>query len=182
MTTTEPSAVPWRVVAAYDGGDVYLHDSVQVFDARADGGVIVSGSHMGTPASLFGASTGAKALMGNDAGGGRDSAGTAGLAALEPYDVAAVAVSHDSARIGDGPDTYDHGVVSAVNRWAREVGVELGMPAAEAARLLAGWAQRPPTGSARRRTTATTRPSTAPTRLESSPSTRRRRSSPVSRP
>jgi uncharacterized protein YunC (DUF1805 family) len=134
--------VPWRVIASYEGGDVYLHDSVQVFDERAEGGVVVTGSHMGTPACLFGASTGAKALMGNDAGGGRDSAGTSGLEALEQYDVAAVAVSHDSARIGDGPDTYDHGVVSRANRWAAEVGVEPGMAAAEAARLMASWQPR----------------------------------------
>jgi hypothetical protein len=130
---------PWRVVASYPGGDVLLHDSIQVFDDRAAGAVIVTGSHMGTPASLFGASTGAKAIVGNDAGGGRDGAGVGGLAALEPYSVAAVAVGHRSARIGDGQDTYDNGVVTAANRWAREVGVEVGMPVARAAELLAGW-------------------------------------------
>jgi hypothetical protein len=136
---TQLHAPPWRPVAEYPGGVVLLHDSIQVFDDRAAGAVIVTGSHMGTPASLFGAATGAKGLLGNDAGGGRDDAGVGGLAALEPYSVAAVAVAHTSARIGDGQDTYDNGVVTAVNRWAAEVGVTPGMPAARAAELLTGW-------------------------------------------
>ena len=130
---------PWQQVAAYGGVPVLLHDSVQVFDPRAAGAVVVSGSHTGGPASLHGAAIGARALIGNDAGGGKDGAGTAGLGEVERYRVAAAAVAHDSARIGDGEDTYRHGVISLVNRWAAESGVRPGQPAATGARLLAGW-------------------------------------------
>src|SRR5206468_10130075 len=82
---------------------------------------------------------GAKGVILNDAGRGKDNAGVSGLAAVEPYGVAAATVSYRSARIGSGTDTWQSGVVSAVNRWASEAGVRAGLPAADAARLLAAW-------------------------------------------
>ncbi len=133
---------PWTEVARVGDVAVTLHDSIQVYDHRAKGAVAISGSHTGVPACLFGAAQGIIALIGNDAGGGKDAAGIAGLSALEPYGVAAASVSHESARIGDGRDTYDNGVISAVNRWAAAVGVERGMRVADAGLLLASW--RPP--------------------------------------
>ncbi len=135
-------SVPWSEVARVDGVAVTVHDSIQVYDPRAAGAVAISGSHTGVPASTFGAAQGVIALIGNDAGGGKDDAGIAGLAALESYGVATAAVDHDSARIGDGRDTYENGIVSAVNRFAASVGVRPGMRASDAALLLATW--RPP--------------------------------------
>lgn len=132
-------SAPWQQVAEYGGVPVLVHDSIQVFDDRAADTIVVTGSHMGGPASLFGASTGAIGVIGNDAGGGRESAGTAGLEALEPYRVAAAAVGHESARIGDGTDTYKNGVITRVNRWALEVGVAPGMPVRRATELMVGW-------------------------------------------
>ncbi|HEX2173654.1 MAG TPA: hypothetical protein VHL09_14550, partial [Dehalococcoidia bacterium] len=94
-------------------------------------------------AALFGAASGAKGLILNDAGGGKNAAGTAGLAAVEPYGVAAATIDYRSARIGNGPDTWQNGVISRCNRWAAEVGVEPGQSVQEAARRLAVWPAQP---------------------------------------
>jgi hypothetical protein len=72
----------------------------------------------------------------NDGGGARDASGVGGLAALDAVGVAAACVDAMSARIGDPASTYTDGVVSVVNQTARRVGVEVGQPAAEAARRM----------------------------------------------
>ncbi|MFI5427447.1 hypothetical protein [Aeromicrobium sp. UC242_57] len=51
----------------------------------------------------------------NDAGIGKNQAGTAGLAALDSSGIAGIGVGHDTARIGDGLDTWESGRVSFVN-------------------------------------------------------------------
>jgi hypothetical protein len=63
----------------------------------------------------------------NDAGGGKDDAGIAGLALLGTVSVPALAVAHTSARIGDAADTWACGVLSAVNQTASAAGVQPGM-------------------------------------------------------
>ena len=67
----------------------------------------------------------------NDAGGGKKDAGVASLANLEPEGIAAAAVSHDLARIGDAFDAWENGVVSRVNGPAAEGGLDPGQPLRE---------------------------------------------------
>ncbi|MBI2315914.1 MAG: hypothetical protein HYU75_02460, partial [Betaproteobacteria bacterium] len=83
--------------------------------------------------------SGAKAVIVNDAGIGKDDAGTSGLSALEPLGMAAATVDYRSARIGDGRDTLAAGRISRVNRWAAQAGVLPGEEAAIAAERLARW-------------------------------------------
>ena len=62
--------------------------------------------------------------MFNDAGGGRKRCrGFTSLADLEREGIAAAAVSHNSARIGDALDAWENGVVCRVNALATEGGV-----------------------------------------------------------
>jgi hypothetical protein len=129
----------YEVIEEIGPARVFLADSVTYFtDLRPDD-VIVCGSHGGETAALFGAASGAKGLILNDAGGGKDEAGTGGLAAVEPYGVAAASIDYRSARIGNGPDTWQSGVISQCNRWAAEAGLKPGQSVREAARLLAAW-------------------------------------------
>jgi hypothetical protein len=72
----------------------------------------------------------------NDAGIGCDAAGVAGLPVGEAAGLAVAAVSHESARIGDGADTLASGVVSHVNLVAASCGVHGGMRAMDAAAAL----------------------------------------------
>jgi hypothetical protein len=118
----------WRRLPAVEGVAVLLSDSVTVFDAAtAAGALLITGSHGGLSALAYVAGHGARAVVVNDAGVGKDGAGIAGLAAVESVGLAAVAVSHASARIGDAEDTLANGVVSHSNELATRAGVRPGM-------------------------------------------------------
>ena len=112
-------------------------ESVTELDAAVRGVVLAAGSHAGIIAAYLGAKAGAHALILNDAGVGKDDAGIAGLAYLDAIGMAAAAVSHLSARIGDGADTLARGVISHANPVALQAGVRIGMSAREAAGQLA---------------------------------------------
>ena len=113
--------------------DVLPAATVTQLSARHAGAVVVAGSHGGTIAAAYAAAARVRAIVFNDAGRGRDDAGIAGLAALDALGIAACAVAHTSARIGDAADALAHGVVSAVNTAAAAAGVAAGMPCAVAA-------------------------------------------------
>jgi hypothetical protein len=155
---------PYELVLEVGPARIFVGDSVTYFTDLAGDDVIVCGSHGGGTAALFGAASGAKAMILNDAGGGKEDAGFSGLAAVEQYGVATATVSYLSARIGSGTDTWESGVISRCNRWAAEAGVRTGMPAADAARLLAAWpvhtgTERPATPADRPPRIVTTGPS-----------------------
>src|SRR5262245_59720481 len=118
---------------------IRVYDSITLAGPDDAGSVVVCGSHGGVNAALSAAAPGARAAIFNDAGVGKEGAGVAGLAAVERWGMAAAAVAGSSARIGDGQDTYDSGVVTHANRWAAAAGVEPGIGAARAADLLAAW-------------------------------------------
>jgi hypothetical protein len=100
-------------------GTIVLADSVTALDARHEGAVVVTGSHGGEIAARYIAAAGARAAIFNDAGVGLDAAGIAGLVTLEALGIAAAAVSHRTARIGDADDTLRHGIVAHANALAR---------------------------------------------------------------
>ena len=102
------------------------------------GRVLVAGSHGGIIAAWYAANAGVRAVVLHDAGIGKDEAGVAGLPWLEAIGIAAAAVAHTSACIGDGVDMLARGIVSRANRIAKACGVQPGMSCADAAaRLLA---------------------------------------------
>jgi hypothetical protein len=111
-------------------------DSVTSLDASHAGAVVVSGSHGGLIAARYASAAAVRAAIFNDAGFGLDAAGVAGLDALALAGIAAATVSHASARIGDGADTLESGVVSCVNAPGMNDGVAVGMACRDAARLL----------------------------------------------
>jgi isochorismate pyruvate lyase len=92
------------------------------------GKVIVSGSHGGTAAAgyILDHPQKPKLVFFNDAGGGKDGAGIAGLAQLQAVGVAACTYSHQSARIGQAQDGLEHGLISFCNALAQAVGIQPG--------------------------------------------------------
>jgi hypothetical protein len=100
-----------------------LLDSVTETTAAHAGCVVVTGSHGGASVVRYALAAPARLFVFNDAGIGKDGAGIAALADLERAGIAACAVSHASARIGDAQDTWAHGVVSAVNAQAAAMGL-----------------------------------------------------------
>jgi hypothetical protein len=115
-----------REVLAIAGVSVRVMDSVALASEQDRGQVIITGSHGGSSAGEYAMRCGCRAFACNDAGFGKNDAGVAGLRALERAGIVGVAVSHTSARIGDGVDAWEHGFVSFVNAPARDAGFTVG--------------------------------------------------------
>lgn len=103
-----------------------LHDSVTQVTPADAGALVVTGSHGGASVVPYALAVRAWLYVFNDAGVGKDGAGTAALQLLDEEGLAAAAVSHDSARIGEARDAWENGVVSAVNVAARTLGLRPG--------------------------------------------------------
>lgn len=121
---------------AVSGGSVLVADSVTDIRPTRAGEVAVTGSHGGETAIRYAIAAGLAGVIVNDAGVGCDGAGIAGMALADAAGLGVAAVSHESARIGDGEDTFVSGVVSHVNQVAASCGVVGGMPARDAATVL----------------------------------------------
>ena len=99
-------------------------------NALIENQIIVAGSHGGTAAAgyLLDHSQKPRLVFFNDAGGGKDHAGLAGLDLLQEVQVAACTYSHLSARIGQAQDGLEHGVISHCNDLALAMGMLVGTP------------------------------------------------------
>jgi hypothetical protein len=104
-----------------------LVDSITEAVGSGRGCVVVSGSHGGLSAARFALQAGVRLAVFNDAGIGKDGAGIAGLAWLQQHGVAAVAVAHCAARIGEASSTWNDGIISAVNELASSLGARIGL-------------------------------------------------------
>jgi hypothetical protein len=116
---------------------VLLSDSVTVFGAAGAGAVLVTGSHGGASALAYAIASGARGVVVNDAGIGKEEAGISGLGPAALAGVGVVAVGHESACIGHGRDTWERGIVRHVNGPAMTAGIHEGMHVAEAVVRLA---------------------------------------------
>ena len=118
-------------------------DSVTHLSAEHHGAVAYCGSHAGIYAAYYAAYKGLAAVILNDAGIGRERAGVAGLALLEKLGVPGGAISHLSARIGEGQDGVARGVLTTINGPARNLGLDVGMACKDALALLMRAAPKP---------------------------------------
>ncbi|HRO59320.1 MAG TPA: hypothetical protein PK177_09180 [Burkholderiaceae bacterium] len=103
---------------------LHLLDSITAIDERCADGVIVSGSHGGLSSTGFVLRAPAKprAVFLNDAGVGKERAGVVATGLLQEIGVACGCYSHESARIGEARDGYEHGVLTHLKEQAREAG------------------------------------------------------------
>lgn len=127
--------------------EILTANSVTMLDARHRGTVLLGGSHGGVYAGYLAAKAGARAVVLNDAGVGKDKAGIGSLDYLDRLGMAAATVSHMSARIGDGDDFLARGVISHVNRTAAALGCAAGQSCrdcAETMRAAPDWQGAPP--------------------------------------
>ena len=110
------------------GQSMLLLDSASLVVPEDIDKIIVTGSHGGLvgddPSRAL--KTRASVAVFNDAGIGKDGAGISRLPVLDQMGVAAVTVSHASARIGDAQSTYNSGVISHLNKLAKEQGAAVG--------------------------------------------------------
>src|SRR5262244_2719099 len=115
---------------------VLIADSITRVGDEAAGAVVVNGSHGGVYAAYLAAKLRVAAAVFNDAGVGRDEAGIAGLDYLAALGIPAAAVGHDTARIGDGSDMIERGIITRANSPAVALGCQPGIACRDAAVLL----------------------------------------------
>ncbi|MDB5360991.1 MAG: hypothetical protein JWO51_2288 [Rhodospirillales bacterium] len=113
--------------------ELFIAPTVTKLGPDAVGAVLVTGSHGGLYPGRLAVGAGVRSAIFHDAGIGRDEAGVASLALLDGFGIAAAAVAHDSARIGDTADMLARGRISRANAAARALGVTPGMACALAA-------------------------------------------------
>ena len=97
-------------------------DTVTKLSDAHRGHVVVAGSHGGVYAGWCAAEGGARAVILNDAGVGRDGAGTSSLAFLDEIGLAAATADSQTCRIADASDMLAGGVISHVNQAAAALG------------------------------------------------------------
>ena len=128
-----PLADQTTIIKQSGGRKVIIADSVTATTDQNRGDVLVCGSHFGANVGQIAATNKIGAMIGNDAGMGKNNAGIAGLAICDAHNIPAAAVASMSAVIGSGVSTYEEGEVSAVNSLAARLGVSEGMSAKHAA-------------------------------------------------
>jgi len=121
---------PWGQVVAMDSASSLTDGDAGCF--------LVAGSHGSAMAARLIMPWAPRAVILNDAGGGIDGCGTAGLAVFQAMGVPAAAVDCFSARIGDARDMIGHGRISALNALARAAGVGPGDGVLQAMDAMAG--------------------------------------------
>jgi hypothetical protein len=141
------------VVHASGRGRVVAVDSA--YDTRADNrgrDVVVNASYCGVLPARFVAEHAPRGAIGVDCGIGPEGAGIAGLWYLEALGIPAATADVATVVLGDGVDMHANATVSRLNAVAEACGVRVGMPVAEAARLLLDVdpAPRPPAEVTRR--------------------------------
>ncbi len=117
---------------------IWLMDSIAAVAPEHNGALVLTGSHGGQSAGEYAVKYPLAAAFFNDAGIGKDEAGVVALAMLQTRSIVAGAVSHDSGRIGDALDMWQHGTLSRLNERAKAAGLILGMRVQDALRKLAG--------------------------------------------
>jgi hypothetical protein len=117
---------------------IWLMDSIAAIAPEHEGALVLTGSHGGQSAGEYALKFPLAAVFFNDAGIGKDQAGVVALALLQARGTIAGAVSHDSGRIGDARDMWQHGTLSRLNEAAQAAGLIAGMHVQDALRKLAG--------------------------------------------
>lgn len=112
-------------------------DTIAYMDKSNNGDVVVCGSHGSISAAEYVVERFKPCgIIHNDAGKGKENAGIAGLKIYETIGIPAAAVDAFTARIGDGLDCYEQGIISAINKSAGDCGVKIGMSAKDAALIV----------------------------------------------
>lgn len=114
------------VVATFRGRRVLLLDSITWLDEMDARQIVVSGSHGGRSAGEYAVLHPLALCCLNDAGVGKDRAGIVALDMLEARGTPALAYGHESARIGEALDAWEHGVVTHANARALALGFRAG--------------------------------------------------------
>jgi hypothetical protein len=120
-----------RYEVTCSGVPVLLVDSISEIGPQDANRIVVAGSHASQNVPRYALSVPLRGAVFNDAGLGKDQAGIASFEILSAGGLPAVAVSHETARIGDARDVYENGIISAANDLAKHIGARPGMAVAD---------------------------------------------------
>ena len=124
------------VVEQGASGRIVVSDSISYGGERIGrDDVLLVASYSGVASFIHGLRRGVKALIGHDAGIGKDEAGVSGLKFAQVHGVPAAAVSAETAALANGP-SMTSATISRCNAAARALGVREGQNALDAARSL----------------------------------------------
>lgn len=127
----------FSVYISTTGRQIVCTDSIAFALAEdRDRNVLVTAGHTGRSAVPYLESAQPYGFICSDGGMGRDRSGVVGLEMVEYLGLPGATVDARTARMGSGQSSYEDGIISAVNHWAKEAGVEVGMQASDAAVLL----------------------------------------------
>ena len=119
-----------------------LMDSISYVDTDNQKDIIISGSHGGTSSAGYGLDVKVGAAFFNDAGVGKNRSGISGLNLLQHAGIIGIAVSHETAEIANGKDTYENGIVCFINERAENAGIKVGMTVKESVNILRSYLKR----------------------------------------
>jgi hypothetical protein len=118
-------------------GRIVCMDSVGYVDSRNKiTDVLICGSHGAPCATQLAIWLRPRGIICHDAGIGKAEGGVAGLKLLDVYLLPGATVSGETARISDGRDMYENGIISRVNRAAAGLGLKSGISTKDAANLM----------------------------------------------
>jgi hypothetical protein len=130
-TKPAPGALEAAFLLVPEAPQVWALDSASLVLPEHKDAIVITGSHGGTlggkPETAL--KYDVRGALYNDAGIGKDDAGTSRLAALDARGIPAATVSATSARIGDARSTYEDGRISRINRRAAALGLGEGVSA-----------------------------------------------------
>lgn len=115
-----------QVILEHGDLRVVAMDSISIITEEDRGQVIVAASNGGAASGDLASRFSCALVALNDAGIGKDRAGIAGLVAIDRDGIPGVGISHDSAEISNGLDTWQNGVISFANASAKAAGFEEG--------------------------------------------------------
>lgn len=115
-----------------DGVSITVTDSITFLNESNAGDIVVCGSHGGVSAGHYAQKHNLKAVFFNDAGIGKNNAGTKSLESLSDAGILACTVDCMSAEIFNGQDILDNGIITVCNQLAKSKNIKEGMMVKEA--------------------------------------------------
>ena len=119
-----------------DGVNITITDSITFLNEKNSGDIVVCGSHGGLSAGHYAQKKNVKAVFFNDAGIGKNNAGTKSLIALSEAGILACTVDCMSAEIFNGQDVLTNGIISVCNQVAKARNIKEKMTVKEAIKYI----------------------------------------------
>lgn len=125
-----------QIQTEVEGVKITVADSITFLNESNAGDIVVCGSHGGVSAGHYAEKHHVKAVFFNDAGIGKNNAGTKSLDSLSNAGILACTVDCMSAEIFNGQDILDNGIISVCNQLALSKNIKEKMTVKEAIKLL----------------------------------------------